>query len=166
MVLPLAPPTDPDITQDPNDITPVVGSPVQLHKLYTTEGISRKFWRVSFKPSKRFASSSDAMGRPILWQHPREEPDSYSRRKQAAKGPNFVGPIVRQYNDFAFRKEAMRDGGDTAPEYKALLEDADGHGCPLPHFMRKALRKAQVDGLCYIMPINPVPDGLQITTLA
>lgn len=161
-----APPiNDQSIMDGDVSIIPELNKALPLHPAYASESIARRFWRVAFKPARKFSHSQDVTGREVLWPHPREAPDSYARRKQSAKGPNFVGPIINQYNDFAFRKKPERDSGGS-PEYQRLIDDADGYGTSMDRFMRKALRKAQVEQVCYLMPVNPANDDIEIVTVA
>lgn len=146
-------------------VRPVVDKLLPLNANYAGWQMKRAFWRVSYNGGDEYPLQQDGRGESLLWQHPREDPDTYAVRKKSAKCPNFTGPITRMFNDFVFRKKPERDK-EGPPEYLDLIDNADGYGLSLDDFMRQWLQKGQVEQVCYCMPVNPIPDGMQISTKA
>lgn len=145
-------------------ILPKVGEVLKIHESYERNMIARRAWRSSYKAGRKYCYSIDAVGQNFLWPHDREDQDSYEQRKRMTKGPNFVGPIINKFNDFAFRKDA--DRSLTGPKmYLDLIDDADGFGTTLTNFVRTSLLKAQVEFVAYWMPVNPQTDDIEIRSI-
>lgn len=144
-----------------------IGKPLKRHDAYDSDLIARAFWRLSFRCGRQYATGKDAKGKEILVRHEREKDDGYQRRLRVTKPRNHVGPIIRKYNDFVFRKEAERPDEKTEAVtslYARLLADADGKGTCLEEFMRTCTRVAQVEREAYILPDSNAPtDGAEIS---
>lgn len=134
-----------------------VNQPLPYHPEYASLATARKFWRVSFECGRNYLYSEDARGNPILYKHEREQ-KGYDRRQRTTKARNHAGPIIRRYNDFAFRTPATRPESDSAL-YATILEDADAQGTPLDSFMKEATRVAQIDRDAYLLPDSTKPEG-------
>lgn len=141
---------------------PAVEDTIPLHTTYTTDEKARRFWRASFRCGRGYLSGPDAMGRPVLVEHEREEKQSYERRLRLTKPRNFVGPILRRYNDLVFRRPPVRPE-NAPPIYDTVVEDATGGGVPLNMFMRRALLRAQIDREAWLMLDVVGPDGDALT---
>jgi hypothetical protein len=135
-------------------ITPA--EPLPKHSTYEDDKLARAFWRLSFHCGRKYVDGLDAMGRPVLPQHERER-EGYTRRKQLTKPQNHAGPIIRRYNDHAFRRPAQRATKDVDALYTLLMADADGRGTPLPVLMKRATRQAQVEREAYLLPDSTKP---------
>ena len=127
------------------------GEFLPLHPEYAKLVTARAFWRLTFRTGRDYVDGRDAKGEPVLYAHERER-EGYNRRKRTTKPRNHAGPIIRRYNDFVFRTEATRPKESVPAEYDVLKEDADGHGTPLPKFMREVVLAAQIDRDAYILP--------------
>lgn len=125
---------------------PIVGKALPVHETYRADETARRFWRASFRVGRHYLSGQDANGQAVLVKHEREEDDSFARRLRLCKPRNFVGPIIRRYNDLVFRKPPMRSHDHP------LIQDADGAGHTLDDFMRRALLMAQIDRESHIIP--------------
>ena len=135
-----------------------VGKPLPKHPLYEPQKAARDFWRRSDLGKWDYAQGVDAASRMILPKHEREPADRYERRKQQAVVRRYARPILDRYNDFVTRTPATRPIAGPGTPYGALMADADGNGTPLPRFMKKCLRKAQVDGIAYLLADSNDPD--------
>lgn len=129
---------------------PTVGQPIPPHATYPGDEIARLFWQASFRCGRAYLRGPDASGRPVLVAHEREEAESYQRRLRVTKPRNFVGPILRRYNDLVFRKPPVRPS-ERAPFYVGLVDDASGANEPLDAFFRRALIRAQIDREAWIL---------------
>lgn len=130
---------------------PAVGESLPVHPTFQADETARRFWRASFRCARGFLTSPDAAGAPVLVPHEREEADSYKRRVRVTKARNFVGPILRRYNDLVFRKPPVRPGDAVPPQYVDTVQDATGAGESLDAFMRRALIMAQIDREAWIL---------------
>ncbi len=140
----------------------VVNKQLPRHPEFDSATIARKFWQLTFETGRDYVYGRDAHGGPVLVPHEREK-EGYQRRKQITKPRNHAGPIVRRYNNHVFRIPATRNE-DSAPDgslYRMLLDDADGHGNPLSHFMSKSLQEAQIDRDSYILCDSTKPEGYE-----
>lgn len=129
---------------------PAVGEPIPPHCTYMGDEVARLFWQASFRCGRAYLRGPDAVGRPVLVAHEREEAESYQRRLRVTKPRNFVGPILRRYNDLVFRKPPVRPT-EQSPFYAEVVEDASGSHEPLDAFMRRALIRAQIDREAWIL---------------
>jgi hypothetical protein len=133
-------------------VRPEPGKPLDTHPTYEDDEQARRFWQASFRCGREYLRGLDAFGLPVLVPHEREEAQSYERRRRLAKPRNFVGPILRRYNDLVFRKPAVRPlATERPPLYDELVEDATGQREPLDAFMRRALLRAQIDRESWIL---------------
>ncbi len=125
--------------------------------------MARAFWRLSYKTGRDYITGTDARGNDVLTKHEREKDEAFTRRQKVVKPFNYCGPLIRQFNDFVFRQPATRPTID-AGLYATLLEDIDGRGTKITPFMRRALKKSQIERECYLMPDSTAPaDGLPMT---
>lgn len=133
----------------------IQGKPLPIHKDYARQATARRFWRRSDAASWDYVGTAgapayDASGTcAILQRHERETADRYARRISQAIGRSYQRQILDRYNDHVFRIPAQRPIGGT--EYKQLLDDADGSGSTLNAVIKRALRKAQAEGPCFLL---------------
>lgn len=114
---------------------------------YNQARTRRKFWELSYQcygPS--YSRGVDGEGVPILRQHEREEDDDYKRRVQTAVPICMVGPILRRFNDFVFRKPAITDD-----QFDEFYADVDGQSTDSEEFMIAGTLEAQIQGVSYIL---------------
>ncbi len=137
--------------------------PLPHHATYSGDALARAFWRLSFHTGRKYVDGLDSMGRPIVPPHEREK-EGYQRRKQLTKPQNHAGPIIRRYNDHAFRRPVVRQVDGADPLYVQLVADADGKGTTLAELMKRATRQAQVERECYLLPdTTKSPDAGEMT---
>lgn len=127
----------------------VVGEPLPQRKAYPDQAKARAFWRLSDRAGHTYAAGLDAVGNSVLPSHEREEGSDYKRRKAISKVRRYVRSIIDRYNDHVTRQEAKRPEGEAT--YQNLTADADGTGTPLATVMRRALRRAQIEGVTYLL---------------
>ncbi len=125
-----------------------LGKPLPVHCSYPADVVARAFWCESFRTSRKYLDATDARGQSMLVRHERETPEGYARRKRITKPRNFVGPIIRRYNDFVWRLPCVREDAEAASDF---LEDVDGNGTSLDQFLKEALLNAQVERESYIL---------------
>ena len=133
-----------------------IGKPLPLHPDYVRQALCRSFWRRSDKAAWDYCGASsggtalDASG---VWQilpkHERETVLRYDRRKSQAIARGYQRQILDRFNDHVYRVPATRP--EAQGEYGILTADADGAGTKLPHLMKRALRRAQTEGPCYLL---------------
>lgn len=140
-----------------------VDRPLPTHPSFDSDRTARAFWRLSYRCGRTYITGLDALGQEVLVRHEREQAASYLRRQRCAKPRNYCGPIIRQYNDFVFRREATGRDEEKAPVYLQLLEDADGRGTGLVKLMRTALKRAQIEREVYLLPDSTKPADGQMT---
>jgi hypothetical protein len=148
-------------------IRPTQVGEVKPNTSYGPDEVARQFWRLSFRTGRDYIRGRDASGLPVMIQHEREEAVSYQRRLRTTKPRNFVGTILRRYNDLVFRKTPQRD--EQADElFLELVADADGKGTSLDQFMKDALLLAQIERETYIVPdvLRAVSDSGRSTAAA
>jgi hypothetical protein len=137
---------------DPEAVLPVtVGQLLSdlVDKDYSARATERSFWRRADRARHNFARGVDADGRAIMPAHPAETADRYATRLAMAIARPYVRSIINRYNDFVTRHEVERpDGG---PQYDAIVKDATGNGKSLESLMKERLRKAQVEGVSYLL---------------
>jgi hypothetical protein len=138
-----------------------IGKPLPEAPTFRAQAQARSFWQRSdlcrwdfVSPTGAAGSMSatsqlDAKGWFILPRHEREPDDRYLRRLNQAMPRRFVRQIVNRYNDHVCRQEIQRPITEGA--YGDILADANGAGIGLSDLMRLALRKAQVDGVSYLL---------------
>lgn len=129
-----------------------VGKPLPKHPSFDAQATARAFWRWSDRARWNYATGTDAAGRAILAAHEREPQGlggRYERRRAQAIVRPYTRSIIDRYNDHVCREEAVRPGA--AGEYGLLMADATGTGTGMPALMRRALRRAQVDGVAYLL---------------
>ncbi|WP_371374409.1 hypothetical protein [Sporomusa aerivorans] len=92
--------------------------------------------------------------------HVRETPDKYGRRKALSYYANYVKAVINALVDPVFRKVAARNwegqGTDSAM-FSKFQNDVDGKGTKIQRFMKRALKKAKLHGVCFIV-VDNVPD--------
>ncbi len=107
----------------------------------------RQFWQLSYQCyGPTYVNGVDGEGVNIIRQHEREEDDDYERRKETAVPLCMVGPILRRFNDFVFRKPAVTD-----EKFDEFYADVDGQGVDSDEFMAAATLSAQIEGTDYIL---------------
>lgn len=127
----------------------IVGKTLPEHDDYTRQKRMRDFWRRSDRVRFDFADGADASGYAIMPQHERETADRYRRRARQATPRKYAGSIVDRFNDHVTRIPAVRPEA-TGP-YADFVADADGAGTTLATLMRKGVRRAQVEGVEYLL---------------
>lgn len=129
-----------------------VGKPLPCHSAYSAQAQARGFWRHSDRARWNYATGIDASGAPILSPHEREPQGTKSRferrQRQAIVRP-YTRSIIDRFTDHVCRHEATRP--EPSGTYGKLVEDATGNGTTLPKLMRRALRRAQVEGVSYLL---------------
>ena len=133
-----------------------IGKPLPLHDDYGRQAICRSFWRRSDKAGWDYCGSTakgstfDASG---IWQilprHERETQPRYDRRKSQAIARGYQRQILDRFSDHVYRVPATRP--ESAGEYGKLTADSDGAGTKLPDLIKRALRRAQTEGPCYLL---------------
>lgn len=133
-----------------------IGKPLPKHDAFQRQLTARAFWRRSDKAAWDYcgasttASAFDASGIwYILPRHERETDLRYARRKSQAIARSYQRQILDRYNDHVFRVPANRP--EAVGEYKDLTDDADGAGTPLSTLIKRALRRSQTEGVCYLL---------------
>lgn len=126
-----------------------IGKPLPRHELYDEQARARAFWRWSDRARHNYAAGVDASGRQILQQHERETENRHLRRRNQAIVRPSTRSIINRYNDHVCRIEATRP--EAVGAYGIVFTDATGSGTPLPTLMRRALRRAQVQGCAYLL---------------
>lgn len=89
--------------------------------------------------------------------HVRETLDKYIRRKVLSYYPNYVKTVVKSLVNPVFRKAAKRDweGKDIGSQMFSLFQaDVDRKGTNIKRFMKKALKKAMLHGVCFVVIDN------------
>jgi hypothetical protein len=89
--------------------------------------------------------------------HVRETLDKYSRRKALSYYANYVKTVVNSLVNPVFRKQAVRDweGRDVDSQlFSKFQADVDRKGTNIRRFMKKALKKAKLHGVCFIVVDN------------
>lgn len=134
----------------------IIGKPLPLHPDFSRQAKARSFWRRSDKAAWDYCGVStssityDASGIwPILPRHERETLPRYERRKAQAIARGYQRQILDRFSDHVFRVPAARP--DAVGEYGKLMADADGAGTKLPDLVKRALRRAQTEGPCYLL---------------
>ena len=134
----------------------IIGKPLPKHDAYQRQMTARAFWRRSDKAAWDYcgasttASAFDASGIwYILPRHERETDLRYARRKSQAIARSYQRQILDRYNDHVFRVPANRP--DATGDYKDLTDDADGAATTLLNLIRRALRRSQTEGPCYLL---------------
>lgn len=133
----------------------IVGKELPRHPEYDRQANARRFWRRSDKAAWDYAGTAgsaahDATGtNAIVPQHERETDDRYKRRLSQSIARPYMRQILDRYNDHVYRVPAARP--PAKGEYGVLMKDANGSGTPLPALMKKATRRAQAQGACYLL---------------
>src|SRR6056297_2852031 len=141
---------------------PIVGQPLPVHHSYREDATARAYWRASFRGGRAYQSGRDADGDRLLIQHESESDKAYLRRKKSTVVRNYVGPILRRYNDYIFRRPAVMPE-DTTTEVESLIADVDGHGNGMTEFVRMRLLAAQVERESYILIDSTAPTVMERT---
>jgi len=120
----------------------------------------QKYWRLSYDCyGPDYIEATDGEGINIIRKHEREDDEDYLRRKQSTIPYCFVGPILRRYNDFIFRKPADIDKNVLGD----FFEDVDALGSSENEFMSTNLLNAQIDRTGYIL-VDFIGSGEEKTT--
>jgi hypothetical protein len=133
-----------------------VESPLPQCQSYADDAIARAFWRESYRVSRRYIKSQDANGQSMLVPHEREDATGFSRRQRVTKPRNFVGPIIRRYNDFVWRRTAERGLSGQAADF---AKNVDGSETSIDTFLKNALLVAQVERETYLLCDTKSKDG-------
>ena len=92
--------------------------------------------------------------------HVRETPDKYGRRKALSYYANYVKAVINALVDPVFRKPATRNwegqGIDSAM-FSQFQMDVDCKRTKIHRFMKRALKKAKLHGVCFIV-VDNVPE--------
>jgi hypothetical protein len=97
--------------------------------------------------------------------HVRETPDKYGRRKALSYYPNYVKAVVKSLVNPIFRKDAKRDweGKDLGSQlFSRFQADVDKKGTAIKKFMKKALKKAMLHGVCFIVVDNAIDQPINL----
>lgn len=89
--------------------------------------------------------------------HVRETLDKFIRRKALSYYPNYVKTVVNSLINPIFRKQAKRDweGKNTESQMFSMFQaDVDRKGTNIRRFMKKALKKAKLHAVCFIVVDN------------
>lgn len=140
-----------------------VGKAFKPRKEYNAQALARAFWRLSDAASHQYPDGMDALGQAVVPKLPAEDPEDYAWRRTMAVSPRHVRSIINLFNSIVCRTPATRETPKEGTPAAQLYTDADGSGCPLPELMRKTLRTAQVEGLCYLMADTNNTEGSQVT---
>lgn len=139
----------------------VIGKAFKPRSEYNDQATARAFWRLSDAASHQYPDGTDATGQPVLPKLPAEDAEDYAWRRTMAVSPRHVRSIINLFNSIVCRTPATRPTPPEGSAAEQLYADADGSGCPLPELMRKTLRTAQVEGLCYLMADTTSPEAEQ-----
>ncbi len=89
--------------------------------------------------------------------HVRETLDKYIRRKALSYYANYVKAVVNSLVNPIFRKDAVRnwEGKNSDSQmFSKFQVDVDRKGTNIKRFMKKALKKAKLHGVCFIVVDN------------
>ena len=145
----------------------IVGKLLPVEPSYQGDQVARAFWRLSYRTGRDYVKGQDANAQPILIQHESEDAQGFSRRVRTVKPRNFVGPIIRRYNDFVWRRKPERAGTD--PDTVAFLSDVDGHGKDMDTYLKESLLNSEVERESFTLVAGRgiEPDApAQVTNLA
>jgi len=127
-----------------------VGEPLPVDTDAAAGEKAMNFWEAAFDGGPAYKNALDCDGEPVLIRHePLETDEGFNRRKRRAVYRNYCKTIVKRFNSFVFRVPVERDGGNEA--WSEWCNDADDRGTPFTHFMRAAMKKAQVFGRYYLV---------------
>ncbi|WP_312560872.1 hypothetical protein [Anaerospora sp.] len=104
-----------------------------------------------------YAGSGGFLNGDYLVPHVRETLDKYIRRKALSYYANYVKTVVNSLVNPVFRKQAMRnwEGKDLESQmFSKFQADVDRKGTNIRRFMKKALKKAKLHGVCFIVIDN------------
>ena len=122
---------------------------------YDKDRRRRKFWRLSYDCyGPDYVGGNDGEGVAVVRQHEREDDEDYKRRKETTVPLSIVGPILRRFNAFVFRKDLSYDE-ETLGDFYA---DVDGRGTDIESFMSGRLLDAQIEGASYLL-LSSTSDG-------
>ncbi len=107
-----------------------------------------------------YTGSGGFLSGDYLIPHVRETPDKYGRRKALSYYANYVKAVINALVDPVFRKVANRNwegqGTDSAM-FSKFQNDVDCKGTKIQRFMKRALKKAKLHGVCFIV-VDNVPE--------
>ncbi|WP_312337217.1 hypothetical protein [Anaerospora hongkongensis] len=104
-----------------------------------------------------YAGSGGFLNGDYLVPHVRETLDKYTRRKALSYYANYVKTVVNGLVNPIFRKQATRnwEGKDSESQlFSKFQADVDRKGTNIKRFMKKALKKAKLHGVCFIVVDN------------
>lgn len=104
-----------------------------------------------------YAGSGGFLNGDYLVPHVRETLDKYTRRKALSYYANYVKTVVNGLVNPIFRKQAARnwEGKDSESQlFSKFQADVDRKGTNIRRFMKKALKKAKLHGVCFIVVDN------------
>lgn len=121
----------------------IIGEPLPLSDLWKRDDMRRKFWWLSFDCfGPEYRDGIDSEGNPIIRQHERETDDDYERRVENSTPYCYVGPILRQYSNFVFRKEPALNAN--TDKFKAFNLNVDNLGTDAISYWQDLLLESQV----------------------
>lgn len=129
----------------------VIGKPLPRDPDYDDMVKARAFWRASYRAGRKYRNAKDAHGDDILIRHPSEADRDYMDRKRMTTPRGYVGPIIRRYNDFVFRRPPTIPKMAEGSLADQLWQDITGSGTPALKWFTRRLRDAQKDGVAYIL---------------
>jgi hypothetical protein len=92
-----------------------------------------------------------------------EEYDDWKVRRELTPIRSYVSSIVDKYSASVFRNEPSRM--TQSATYEMLEKDADGYGNSLNKVMKEAVKKAQIEGACYLLA-DDTASNTEILTIA
>lgn len=117
-----------------------------------------------------YAGSGGFLDGSYLVPHVRETLDKYMRRKALSYYANYVKTVVNAMTDPVFRKQAVRDWDGRTQDnalFSIFQRDIDRKGTTIQRFMKKALKKAKLHGVCFIAVDNtPNPTPTKASAIA
>lgn len=141
-----------------------IGKRLPLHPSYEADKDARAYWRLSYRVGRDYRDGNDPHGESILVKHGLEDDSDYKRRKRLTKPRNYVGPIIRKYADFVFRKHMTMPAEAEQTDLQGLLfEDVDGNGTDWEKFWRRRCVRAQIDREHYVLADSTVAPGVTLT---
>jgi hypothetical protein len=142
-----------------------IGEVLAKHPEYKAQKQRRSFWRSTAKCTADHVHDTDARGYPIIHRFDCESVKTYNKRKQRTKPRNHSGPVEKKFNDFVFRNEITRPS-EMDPQLQELYNDCDLYGTAINDYMKKAMFRAQIDGVRGILPDSTGPSDGRILTKA
>lgn len=128
----------------------------EKHSDYNKAHNRRKYWRLSYECyGADYAKGNDGEGVAILRKHEREDDSDHKRRVETATPWCFVGPILRKYNSFVFRKPFTFDRA----VFGDFSKNINGNGTSMGDFMKARTLTAQIEAVSFILLDSTGPTG-------